>query len=91
MDESEKHKGEQVVQVHSAPSHLTKKLNKILEGRIESDKELLEAMKTLSGFVKENTIRSRKNLRSDIEKRSLNLNEEFLDTFKNVKEVKQFF
>ncbi|RNA32100.1 Conserved oligomeric Golgi complex subunit 6 [Brachionus plicatilis] len=83
MEESEKH---QAPQVQSAPSHLSKKLNKILESRIENDKELLEAMKTLSGFVKENSIRSRKNLRSDIEKRSLSLNEEFLETFRNVKE-----
>lgn len=87
MEESEKHKKDLATQVHNAPSHLTKKLNKILESRIENDKDLLEAMKTLSGFVKENSIRSRKNLRSEIEKRSLNLNEEFLGTFRNVKEV----
>lgn len=87
MEEIEKHKTDLVPQVPSAPSHLTKKLNKILESRIENDKDLLEAMKILSGFVKENSIRSRKNLRSEIEKRSLHLNEEFLATFRNVKEV----
>jgi hypothetical protein len=50
-------------------------------------KDLLEALKTLSGFFPENSIRSRRNLRSDIEKRSLVLNEEFLDAFRSIKEV----
>ena len=49
-------------------------------------KDLLEALKTLSAFFPENSIRSRRNLRSDIEKRSLTLNEEFLVAFRNVKE-----
>lgn len=66
---------------------ISRKLNKILESRIENDKDLLEALKTLSVFFPENSIRSRRNLRSDIEKRSLTLNEEFLNAFKNVKEV----
>lgn len=66
---------------------ISRKLNKILESRIENDKDLLEALKTLSGFFPENSIRSRRNLRSDIEKRSLVLNEEFLDSFRNIKEV----
>lgn len=65
---------------------ITRKLNKILESRIENDKDLIEALKTLSGFFPENTIRSRRNLRSEIEKRSLVLNEEFLDAFRNIKE-----
>lgn len=70
----------------AANNPITRKLNKILDSRIENDKDLLDAMKTLSGFFPENTIRSRRNLRSDIEKRSLILNEEFLDAFRNVKE-----
>ena len=44
-------------------------------------------MKTLSGYFTQNNIRTRRNLRSDIEKRSLVLNEEFLNAFKEVKEV----
>lgn len=48
---------------------------------------MLEALKTLSGFFPENSIRSRRNLRSEIEKRSLVLNEEFLGAFRNIKEV----
>jgi conserved oligomeric Golgi complex subunit 6 len=65
---------------------ISRKLNKILESRIENDKDLLEALKTLSSFFPENSIRSRRNLRSDIEKRSLVLNEEFLDSFRSIKE-----
>lgn len=65
---------------------IARKLNKILESRIENDKDLLEALKTLSGFFPENSIRSRRNLRSEIEKRSLVLNEEFLGAFRNIKE-----
>jgi len=42
---------------------------------------------TLSGFFPENSIRSRRNLRSEIEKRSLVLNEEFLNAFREIKEV----
>lgn len=53
------------------------------------EKDLLEALKTLSTFFTENSIRSRRNLRSDIEKRSLVLNEEFLGAFKNIKEVRK--
>ena len=66
---------------------ISRKLNKILDSRIENDKDLLEALKTLSGFFPENSIRSRRNLRSEIEKRSLVLNEEFLNAFRDIKEV----
>ena len=69
-----------------ANNPIARKLNKILESRIENDKDLLEALKTLSVFFPENSIRTRRNLRSDIEKRSLVLNEEFLDVFRNIKE-----
>jgi hypothetical protein len=69
-----------------ANNPIARKLNKILESRVENDKDLLEALKTLSVFFPENSIRTRRNLRSDIEKRSLVLNEEFLDVFRNIKE-----
>lgn len=49
--------------------------------------EMLEALKALSTFFTENNLRSRRNLRSDIEKRSLGINEEFLTAFQVVKEV----
>lgn len=49
--------------------------------------DVLEALKSLSTFFNENNIRSRRNLRSDIERRSLVINEEFVECFKQVKEV----
>jgi hypothetical protein len=78
-------------QAQQTNNPITRKLNKILESKIENDKELLESLKTLSSFVSDNSIRSRRNLRSDIEKRSLTLNEEFLSAFRNIKEVNQVF
>lgn len=48
---------------------------------------MLEALKSLSGFFNENNLRSRRNLRGDIERRSLIINENFVDCFKKVKEV----
>jgi len=50
-------------------------------------KDVLEALKSLSTFFDENNIRSRRNLRSDIERRSLVINEEFVECFGHVKEV----
>ncbi|WAR24954.1 COG6-like protein [Mya arenaria] len=70
----------------SASNPLTKKLNKILETRLDNDKDMLEALKALSTFFTENNLRSRRNLRSDIERRSLAINEEFLSTFQIVKD-----
>ena len=49
--------------------------------------DVLEALKSLSSFFNENNLRSRRNLRSDIERRSLAINEEFVDCFKQVTEV----
>ncbi|KAK7102644.1 conserved oligomeric Golgi complex subunit 6-like [Littorina saxatilis] len=65
---------------------LSRKLNKILETRLDNDKDMLEALKALSGFFSANNLRSRRNLRSDIEKKSLAINEEFLSAFQAVKE-----
>ncbi|KAL3852068.1 hypothetical protein ACJMK2_015756 [Sinanodonta woodiana] len=65
---------------------LSRKLNKILETRLDNDKEMLEALKALSTFFNENNLRTRRNLRGDIERRSLAINEEFLETFQVVKE-----
>ncbi|XP_045076455.1 conserved oligomeric Golgi complex subunit 6-like, partial [Coregonus clupeaformis] len=74
----------------NAPSQqnnpLSRKLNKILETRLDNDKEMLEALKALSVFFTENSLRTRRNLRGDIERRSLNINEEFARIFKDVKE-----
>lgn len=70
----------------SAANPLSRKLNKILETRLDNDKEMLESLKALSTFFNENSLRTRRNLRSDIERRSLSINEEFLQTFQGVKE-----
>ena len=65
---------------------LSRKLNKILESRLDSDKDMLEALKSLSTFFVSNNLRSRRNLRSDIERRTLSINEDFVDCFTVVKE-----
>ncbi len=48
---------------------------------------MLEALKSLSVFFTENSLRTRRNLRGDIERCSLSINEEFVRIFKEVKEV----
>lgn len=55
--------------------YIQKRLNKILETRIETDRETLDALADLSQFYTENTLQSRRNLRSQIERRSLAINE----------------
>lgn len=52
---------------------------------------MMEALKALSVFFTENSLRTRRNLRGDIERRSLAINEEFARIFKEVKEVKGSF
>ena len=64
--------------VASTQNPLSRKLNKILESNLDGDKETLEALGVLSSFLEKNTLHARRNLRSDLEKRSLALNENFL-------------
>lgn len=54
-----------------------------------ANQEMLEALKALSVFFTENSLRTRRNLRGDIERRSLAINEEFAQIFKEVKEVRK--
>ncbi|GBM06457.1 Conserved oligomeric Golgi complex subunit 6 [Araneus ventricosus] len=68
-------------------NHLSRKLTKLLEARLDTDKDTLDALKDLSTFFTENNIKNRRNLRSEIEKRSLRVNEEFLESFRDVKEA----
>ncbi|KAJ8665160.1 hypothetical protein QAD02_006822 [Eretmocerus hayati] len=68
-------------------SPLTRKVNKLLESRYENDKEVMDALRDLSTFFKENTAENRRNLRSIIEARGAAINEEFLSAFKEVKSV----
>lgn len=56
---------------------LSRKLKKVLESRTDTP-EVLGSLNTLSNFYTENTPQARRNLRSTIEKRSLDINEEFL-------------
>ena len=65
---------------------LSRKIKKILDMKLDSDKELIEAMKSLSTFFGENNLRNRKNLRSVIERRGLKINQEFLNDYRILKE-----
>ncbi|XP_065840414.1 conserved oligomeric Golgi complex subunit 6-like [Oscarella lobularis] len=65
---------------------LSRKLAKVLSTRLDGDKDMMEALKGLSLFFTENTLKSRRSLRSDIERRSLTINEEFAREFGQIKE-----
>jgi len=52
-------------------SVLSRKLKKILESDLDADSEMGEALAELSEFITENTLRTRRFLRGDIERRSL--------------------
>ncbi|XVE57295.1 hypothetical protein DITRI_Ditri04bG0080100 [Diplodiscus trichospermus] len=56
---------------------LSRKLKKVLESRTDSP-EVVASLNTLSTFYTENTPQARRNLRSTIEKRSLQINLDFL-------------
>uniref|UniRef100_A0A672NN00 Conserved oligomeric Golgi complex subunit 6 n=1 Tax=Sinocyclocheilus grahami TaxID=75366 RepID=A0A672NN00_SINGR len=87
IDASNLHTSNSSGNASSQPNNpLSRKLNKILETRLDNDKEMLEALKSLSVFFSENSLRTRRNLRGDIERRSLSINEEFVRIFKEVKE-----
>ncbi|CBY34103.1 unnamed protein product [Oikopleura dioica] len=64
---------------------LSRKIKKILDMKLDSDKELVEAMKSLSTFFGDNNLRNRKNLRSVIERRGLKINQEFLNDYRTLK------
>eukprot|EP00976_Prorocentrum_cordatum_P108954 1194936-Prorocentrum_minimum.AAC.5 len=56
---------------------LARKVKKVLETRIDNP-ELSSSLNELSNVCTENTVASRRALRSNIEKRGVNINEEFL-------------
>ncbi|KAH8370247.1 hypothetical protein KR093_002756 [Drosophila rubida] len=64
---------------------IQKRVNKILETRLETDKDTLDALNGLSTFFTDNTLQNRRNLRSQIEHRSVGINENFLKAFREVK------
>ena len=59
------------------PNPLSKKLSRILDSRYDEDKDTIEALRVLSEFMGENTLQTRRNLRSDLERRNLALSESF--------------
>ncbi|XP_015521577.1 conserved oligomeric Golgi complex subunit 6 [Neodiprion lecontei] len=71
--------------VSGGSSILIQRVDKLLESRLENDKDTLEALKELSTFFTDNTLNARRNLRSKIERRSLHINEDFLSAFREVK------
>lgn len=82
MSETTDNASDQTVPVNP----LTRKLNKILATKVENDPPTLEALKVLSEFFTDNTLQRRRNLRSDIEGRSLQINEEFCQAVGSVKQ-----
>lgn len=69
-----------------ADSVLARKLKKVLDSRLEGDKDTVDALKELSTFFTENNMKTRRNLRGEIERRNLQINHDFLDAFRVVKE-----
>lgn len=78
--------GDGAAQGGGNPNPLSRKLNKILETRLDNDKDMLDALRALSEFFTDNSLRSRRSLRGDIERRSLGVNEQFVSGFRDVKE-----
>lgn len=64
---------------------LQKRVDKILETRLDAEKDTLEALQDFSNFFTENSLQNRRNLRSQIEKRSVGINDTFLQAFRQVK------
>jgi len=64
---------------------LSRKMRKILDSQLETDFETQEALKELSSFFTENTLKNRRYLRGEIERRSLQINLDFLESFGKVK------
>ncbi|CAK8682972.1 unnamed protein product [Clavelina lepadiformis] len=63
---------------------LSRKLKKILDTRLDNDKDMLEALRAVSTFFTDNNIRTRRNLRGEIERRSLLINQQFSEAFSHV-------
>lgn len=51
---------------------------------------MLEALRAVSTFFTENNIRTRRNLRGEIERRSLLVNQQFVEAFSLVTKVCEF-
>ena len=71
----------------STGSVLSRKLRKLVDSSLDTDSETQEALKELSTFLGENTLKNRRQLRGEIERRSLQINSDFLDGFRQVKDA----
>ncbi|CAL8078862.1 unnamed protein product [Calicophoron daubneyi] len=65
---------------------LYSKINKIINTDIDGEPDLLDALNSVSAILPANTLRSRRNLRSDGERHHLKLYESYLSAFKLVKD-----
>ena len=54
--------------------------------QVENDNETMEALEELSTFFTENNLKNRRGLRGEIERRSLEINSEFVHEFQHVKD-----
>uniref|UniRef100_A0A0K2UCR5 Conserved oligomeric Golgi complex subunit 6 n=2 Tax=Lepeophtheirus salmonis TaxID=72036 RepID=A0A0K2UCR5_LEPSM len=70
-----------------APTVLERKLRKIIDSGVENDPKVGCALTELSMFFNDNSLKSRRNLRGEIERRSLGVNSEFVAAFENVKRL----
>ena len=70
-----------------ADTVLSRKLRKVLDSKLESDKDTMDALRELSTFFKENNLQTRRNLRGEIERRNLTITHDFLAAFRSVKET----
>ncbi len=68
-------------------SILGRKLKKILESDLETDSETAQALEELSTFFTENSLHARRFLRGQIERRSLQINQDFLKDLSEVVEA----
>ena len=68
-------------------SVLSRKLRKLVDSSLETDAETQEALKELSTFFGDNTLKNRRQLRGEIERRSLQINSDFVDGFRQVKDA----
>ena len=70
-----------------ADTVLSRKLRKVLDSKLEGDKDTMDALRELSTFFKENNLQTRRNLRGEIERRNLTITHDFLAAFRSVKET----
>lgn len=63
------------------------KINNIIDNHIGSERESTEALKSLSSIYPSNSEKTRRNFKNEIEKRDLNINKSFLESFCSVKDT----